>query len=207
MTHADAVVTLLAIKGFGKGEALAEALDLPEREIEAALTELIAGGLAESTRVGARLSAKGKAQAAEALERRRATIDHHRLEAEYERFIPLNSGFKQLVTDWQMRQIGGKAVRNDHSDKVYDDSVIARLPPLHEATATLIADVSAHVPTIEAYERRLANALIKFRAGDHRYFTAPDRDSYHTVWFEFHQDMIGLLGTTRAKEAAAGRAV
>jgi pyruvate,orthophosphate dikinase len=207
MTYADAVLTLLAIKGFGKGEALAEALDLPEPEIEAALTELIADGLAESTRVGARLSAKGKAQAAEALERRRAPIDHHRLEAEYERFIPLNSDFKQLVTDWQMRQIDGKAVRNDHSDKVYDDSVIARMPPLDEAMAALIADVAAHVPTIGAYKRRLANALTKFLAGDHRYFTAPDRDSYHTVWFEFHQDMIGLLGTTRAKEAAAGRAV
>jgi pyruvate, orthophosphate dikinase len=207
MTNADAILSLLAIKGFGKGEVLAEALDLKEPEIEAALNELIADGLAESTRVGARLSAKGKAQAAEAHERRRATIDHHRLEAEYERFMPLNSDFKQLVTDWQMRQIDGKAVRNDHSDKLYDDSVIARLPPLHAMIAVLIADIAVHVPMVAAYERRLANALTKFRAGDHRYFTAPDRDSYHTVWFEFHQDMIGLLGTTRAKEAAAGRAV
>jgi pyruvate,orthophosphate dikinase len=207
MTHADAVLSVLAIKGFGKAEVLAEALDLPEPEIEAALTELIANGLAESTRVGARLSTKGKAQAAEALERRRVTIDHHRLETEYERFIPLNSDFKQLVTDWQMRQIAGKAVRNDHSDKAYDEAVAARLPPLHQAAAALIADIAARVPEVGAYERRLAKALVRFQAGDHRYLTAPDRDSYHTVWFEFHQDIIGLLGTTRAKEAAAGRAV
>jgi hypothetical protein len=27
------------------------------------------------------------------------------------------------------------------------------------------------------------------------------------VWFEFHEELIGLLGRTRAEEAAAGRAV
>jgi hypothetical protein len=31
-------------------------------------------------------------------------------------------------------------------------------------------------------------------------------DSFHTVWFELHEDLIGLLGRTRAEEAAAGRA-
>jgi pyruvate,orthophosphate dikinase len=31
-------------------------------------------------------------------------------------------------------------------------------------------------------------------------------DSYHTVWFELHEDLIGLAGLSRADEAAAGRA-
>jgi hypothetical protein len=78
---------------------------------------------------------------------------------------------------------------------------------LHQATVDLIEDIAAHVPCIADYGRRLNSALARFNAGDQRYFTAPDRDSYHTVWFEFHQEMIGLLRTTRAKEAAAGRAV
>lgn len=50
--------------------------------------------------------------------------------------------------------------------------------------------------------------VARWSMGDHRYLTAPDRDSYHTVWFEFHQDLIDLLGLTRQQEAAAvGRAV
>jgi pyruvate,orthophosphate dikinase len=36
---------------------------------------------------------------------------------------------------------------------------------------------------------------------------APLIDSYHTVWFELHEDLIFLANTTRAEEAAQGRAV
>ena len=54
---------------------------------------------------------------------------------------------------------------------------------------------------------RLDQALGKIRSGDVSYIAAPDRDSYHTAWFELHQDLIGLAGTTRQKEAAAGRAL
>jgi pyruvate,orthophosphate dikinase len=31
-------------------------------------------------------------------------------------------------------------------------------------------------------------------------------DSYHTVWFELHEDLIRLAGRTREAEATAGRA-
>ena len=71
----------------------------------------------------------------------------------------------------------------------------------------VIDEIAAFAPRFASYKRRLANALAKTHAGDHRYLAAPDRDSYHTVWFELHQDLIGLLGTTREKEATAGRAL
>jgi hypothetical protein len=81
------------------------------------------------------------------------------------------------------------------------------VPELHARTVALIADIAAHAPRIGDYRRRLSNALAKLEAGDHRYLTAPDRDSYHTVWFELHQHLINLLGLTRQQEAAAGRAL
>jgi pyruvate,orthophosphate dikinase len=31
-------------------------------------------------------------------------------------------------------------------------------------------------------------------------------DSYHGIWFELHEDLIGLAGRTRAAEVEAGRA-
>jgi pyruvate,orthophosphate dikinase len=31
-------------------------------------------------------------------------------------------------------------------------------------------------------------------------------DSYHTVWFELHEELIGMAGRTRATEAESGSA-
>jgi hypothetical protein len=35
---------------------------------------------------------------------------------------------------------------------------------------------------------------------------SPRVDSYHSVWFELHEDLIRLAGRTRSAETAAGRA-
>ena len=207
MTDAETLIACLYIKGFGRPEALSEALGEPAEAVDAILTELIASGNAEQTRVGARLSAQGKVLAQEKLVAERASVDHHRLEEEYERFTKLNTGFKELVTDWQMREVDGKRTRNDHTDEVYDTEILSRLAALHALIATLIDDIAVHAPRIGAYKRRLSSALARIEAKDPRYVTAPDRDSYHTVWFELHQHLINLLGTTREQEAAAGRAL
>jgi pyruvate, orthophosphate dikinase len=203
----EVLIACLYVKGFGKPEALAETLGAPAEAVEAALAELVARGEAEQFRVGARLSTNGKAAAEHGLARERADIDHRRLEEEYERFTPLNAEFKMLATDWQMRSIEGKLTRNDHNDEAYDAAVLSRLPDLHARTVVLIDDIAAHASRIGGYRRRLSDALAKLEAGDHRYLTAPDRDSYHTVWFELHQHLINLLGLTRQQEAAAGRAL
>ena len=43
-------------------------------------------------------------------------------------------------------------------------------------------------------------------AGQHEYIARPLIDSYHTVWFELHEELIEAAGLSRADEAAAGRA-
>jgi len=201
------LIACLHTKGFGKTEALAEALGASAEAVDAALAELVVRGEVERLRVGARLSASGKAAAEHGLAQERAHANHRRLETEYERFTPLNADFKAMVTDWQMRSIDGKLTRNDHKDEAYDAAVLGRLPDLHAKTVALIDDIAAHASRIGGYRRRLSDALAKLKAGDHRYLTAPDRDSYHTVWFELHQHLINLLGLTRQQEAAAGRAL
>jgi hypothetical protein len=40
------------------------------------------------------------------------------------------------------------------------------------------------------------------RAGDKEWFTGPLVDSYHTVWFELHEDLMATLGLERATEEA-----
>src|ERR1700722_8827602 len=148
MTDAETLIACLYIKGFGKTDALSEALGEPAEAVDCVLTELVASGNAEQTRVGAPLSAQGKVLAQEKLAAERASVDHRRLEEEYERFTKFNAEFKALVTDWQMREVDGKRTRNDHKDEVYDTKVLSRLAALHE-------DISVHAPRIGAYKRRL----------------------------------------------------
>lgn len=61
-------------------------------------------------------------------------------------------------------------------------------------------------PRLTGYAARLDRAIERIAEGDHTYVARPIMDSYHTVWFELHEDLIGLCGLTRAEEAAAGRA-
>ena len=56
------------------------------------------------------------------------------------------------------------------------------------------------------YRSRLSSALEQARAGDGRYVASPRVDSYHGIWFELHEDLIGLAGRTREAEVEAGRA-
>jgi hypothetical protein len=46
----------------------------------------------------------------------------------------------------------------------------------------------------------LAHALERTAAGDADWFTKPTIDSYHTVWFELHEELIGAAGLTRHDE-------
>jgi hypothetical protein len=47
---------------------------------------------------------------------------------------------------------------------------------------------------------------VKIRGGDPTWLTRPLVDSYHTVWFELHEELIGGAGLTREDEAGAGHA-
>ena len=42
--------------------------------------------------------------------------------------------------------------------------------------------------------------------GEHSYIASPKVDSYHSIWFELHEDLIQLAGRTREEEMEAGRA-
>jgi len=207
MTSTDDLLTCLRIKGFGKVEVIQEATGSPAGDVEALLARLVEQQLAEGTRVGYRLTAAGRSKADQALAQERAAVEQSLIVHAYDGFIPVNDAFKDLVTRWQMRTIDGRQVRNDHSDADYDRTVLAELSGVDHDVSGVIDAIARLVPRVGAYKTRLGRALEKIKANDLRYVTAPDRDSYHTVWFELHQDLIGLSGTTRQKEAAAGRAV
>ncbi len=110
---------------------------------------------------------------------------------------------KAIIAAWQMR---GAETRNDHADATYDADVIARLSDADTAFAPTMDSLAVAVPRLSGYRRRLAAALTRIIAGEADYVAKPIMDSYHSVWFELHEDLIALTGRSRAEEAAAGRA-
>jgi pyruvate,orthophosphate dikinase len=97
-------------------------------------------------------------------------------------------------------------VVNDHGDPDYDRGVLDRLAGLATDADAWLTASEAVVPRLAAYRRRLGRAAQNAAAGDQRYVASPRVDSFHSAWFELHEDLILLAGRTRADEEAAGRA-
>lgn len=115
----------------------------------------------------------------------------------YERFERINVELKQLITDWQTLELGGKRVPNDHSDRAYDQRVIDRLGDLHERFEPVLKALVAAALRLKVYQQKLVAALEKAEAGDTNAVSDARSDSYHTVWFELHEDLLRLMGRQR----------
>lgn len=115
----------------------------------------------------------------------------------YEAFERVNVTLKQVITDWQTMTVGGKAVANDHSDEDYDADVIDRLGAVHEQVEPILAKLAAKLPRLKIYSEKLLEALEKSEDGDHEWVSDIRRESYHTVWFELHEDLLRIMGRER----------
>jgi hypothetical protein len=117
--------------------------------------------------------------------------------AAYERFEAVNKELKQLITDWQTLEIGGQSVPNDHSDKAHDDAIIDRLGEMHERAEAVLGDLAVGLPRLKVYGEKLLAALEKAEDGDVEWVSGAKIESYHTVWFELHEDLLRILGRER----------
>ena len=91
---------------------------------------------------------------------------------------------------------------NDHTDEDYDAGVIDELTSLHDQVQPVCVDLAAALDRFGGYGRRLSHALQQVRSGDGDWFTKPMIASYHTVWFEMHEDLLSTLGIERGSESA-----
>lgn len=195
----------LRLKGMAGVDGLVEASGAGTDEVDAALAAMVEAGHASETPRGFRLLPDGKAWLDGLLAEERSGIDSGAADDVYERFCEHNAEFKQLVTDWQIREVDGEQVPNDHTDEAYDQAVFARLGELHAAVTPVFTDAAVLAPRLGRYVDRFATALEAVQGGDGSMIAAPLKDSYHTVWFEMHEELILLCGRNRADEAAAGR--
>ena len=202
----DVVVRMLAIKGYVTPEMLAPALGVSAEEASGLLERLTADGIAKDSGGMFSLTDDGKALGAEMIAADRETWGAENATAALDAFLVLDGQMKTIVTSWQMREVNGEQVLNDHTDADYDTNVLTQLAALHVETTGWIVPLYAGLPRLASYGRRLDGAAAAAAGGDGMYIASPRVDSYHGVWFELHEDLIRLAGTTREQEVAAGRA-
>lgn len=205
--HELRVIHALRLKSFADTDVVAEAAQVAEVEAKSVLD-----GLAESELVRYREGrmtgwmllppgrAHGEVLLAQALD---GAGKREELDAVYRRFLEHNQPFLGLCTDWQVRMIDGEQVPNDHADADYDAEMIARLAATDAAMQPICADLAAIFDRFGHYGPKFAEALAHLQSGDITWFTKPMIESYHTVWFELHEDLLASLGIERAKEGHA----
>jgi pyruvate, orthophosphate dikinase len=193
----DDVLRALLIKGSATAEQLTESLMAEPAVVEEHAAALKADGLTD-VRAGAWiLSAKGKLAGLELFGADRSSVGEDEAVARLEQFHAFDGRMKQVVTDWQLRDVGGEQVLNDHTDAAYDAELLERLAALHRDTAEWLGSLAQRFRRYAAYRSRLGRALEQAQAGDQRFVASPRVDSYHSVWFELHEDLIRLAGRKR----------
>ena len=119
----------------------------------------------------------------------RAHADPAAVTALYEEFCVFDAELKRIMTAWQLKS---DSMPNDHRDAAYDHAVLQRLMDLHGRVGPLTQRLAPLSPRLAAYGARLARAAARVAAGDRGYIAKVVADSYHTVWFELHEDLMSL---------------
>jgi pyruvate, orthophosphate dikinase len=189
------VLQVLRIKGRATADTLATVLDADVGDV---IEQCEQAGLVENTRIGYRITDAGRARVDELYATERKRVEGLVVDV-YETFLPINDEVKQAVTDWQMRLVDGQFVLNDHNDRDHDNRVISRLHDIDAKAASALETLKSALPRFDSYSRRLQRALAEIRRGDHTMVAAPIKDSYHTVWFELHEDLLLLSGRERTE--------
>lgn len=188
----------LAIKKYGTPEQVADITGLDIDRVKALIEEAAGKGRVSEAKgkymltPAAQITLKG--EYAKAYGDAREDADFM---AAYEEFERINVEFKQLVTRWQTMEVGGQTVANDHSDPEYDEKIIDQLGETHERVERVLDRLAAREPRLSRYKDKLLAALEKAEDGETQWVSDATIDSYHTVWFELHEDLLRIVGRER----------
>ncbi|MFI9588364.1 hypothetical protein ACIHCQ_42800 [Streptomyces sp. NPDC052236] len=116
--------------------------------------------------------------------------------AAFDGFLVLNPELLDLCTAWQTRSVDGVLTTNDHTDALYDARVLNLFTDLDQRAEAVCADLSAAMLRFQRYRVRLTDALTRAKSGALDYVT-DSTVSYHTVWFQLHEDLLATLGIPR----------
>ncbi|MBM45786.1 MAG: transcriptional regulator [Acidimicrobiaceae bacterium] len=207
LSDTEVLVTLaLRLKGFGEIETISSVHELSLSTTEAVLAEMVTANKCVMREVqGVEkfvLTPTGREQGEEFLARELEEAGvRDVVQFGYERFLSLNPTMLQLCTDWQVLDDGaGEQKLNDHNDADYDKRILDRLIELDAEVREILQSLEEGLQRFRNYSSRFTFALEKLQSGELEWLTKPIMPSYHTVWFELHEDLLATLGIDRASE-------
>jgi hypothetical protein len=192
------VLNVVALKKMTSTADLAVATGLEAGQVESRISVL--SGLGLVAEVGGFAMPADEAEAALAA----SAAEHYaQLRADPEiialadRFDDINGKLLAAMSAWQQIDIGGQKVANDHTDASYDDRIITRIERLVQRLQPLLDALTRYDERFAGYQQRFDAALAGLDEGRHDLVSSPTLDSVHTVWFEFHEDLLRTLGRAR----------
>jgi hypothetical protein len=188
----------LAIKKHATPEAVAALVGLAPERVKALLADAVARGKVAEAQGRYLLAPLARMALDGEYSKHYGTLRQNAdFVAAYEGFERINVELKQLITDWQTVELAGQRVPNDHSDQAHDARVIDRLGDLHERADPVFERLAAALPRLQVYRDHLLAALEKAEDGEIQWVSDARTDSYHTVWFELHEELLRLMGRQR----------
>jgi hypothetical protein len=197
------VLHALRLKGFADTPVVAALTRLDEAEAAKHLEAASNDG--QATRRDGRISGwaltpDGRARHAVLIQEELETSGTKgAIEDGYRRFLEFNNELLSVCTDWQLRD----GSLNDHTDTAYDETIIGRLEYVDEQVQPVTSDLGGALERFGQYGSRFTLALDKVKKGERDWFAKPMIDSYHTIWFELHEDLLATLGIERSKEGSS----
>jgi hypothetical protein len=195
--HYD-VLNAVTVKKMASAGAVSAITGVPLDDVEAVMVALAADGLLVMVGDDALPTGEAATALAAAASRRYAAL---RADGEVlrqvDRFEDTNAQLLTAMTTWQTVDIGGTKVPNDHADQGYDDKVISRVDRLAQRLTPLLDALTRHDPRFGRYRQRFDEALAAVDEGRVEYVSSPTHDSVHTIWFQFHEDLLRTLGRER----------
>jgi len=174
----------LRVQGISPPSRAAPALAVSESDASVRLHGLATAGLAEE-RTGKSSGFTLTPDGATALDKLLADEGlrgNDALAEAYERFVQVDPLIKRVCTAWQM------------SDK---NAALDQLLELHDRAKVCLRKIAVCAPRFVVYGTRLQSCVDRLLEGDESAFTAALAESYHTVWFELHQDLLLTLDLKR----------
>jgi hypothetical protein len=188
----------LAIKKHAKASDIAGLVGLESDRVEALLNAAVQHGRAQAADGRFVLTPLARVALEASYSGHFANIraDADFMEA-FEAFEVVNLQLKGAITDWQTMTVGGQQVPNDHSDLEHDEKIIGRIGDCHERVDAILKRLERQIPRLGYFRRKLLIALEKAEDGAFEWVSDVRIESYHTLWFELHEDLLRIVGRTR----------
>ena len=193
------LLTLHALRllGFADTESVAARFGQDPHDVERRLIDAGANGWASRSSFGGSrgwsLTVAGRTENERLLAEELDSVGGQAaVAAVHAKFAPLNAGVVAACSKLQLRWLAEGSQRHDGIDEPTQQTFTQALASFSAMEVRL----TAVLPRFSGYAERLELA-VENAATESAWLTATDRDSFHRIWFELHEDLIATLGIRR----------